>query len=422
MDPLGLFKSKNLTAKVLKATSVIATARGLTMLCGILRNKLIALWMSPAAIGLNGLLTTAQNFIAQTSQLGISASGVREVAVAPAAEQAAKAALVIRWGVLLGALGALLSLLLAPLFSQLTFGNWHQWWMFAVLAPGIFGLGIATGCTAALQGLQQIKLIGSLSVRSIAVLTLTAIPLFYWFRYDSIVWVVSLASILLGLFFWQGSRRFVRNAPKLPLRQGWPMIKLGVTLMASSLVTIASGYIILAYLNHAASEYEVGLYQAGFAILTNYLGILITSLGYEFYPRLSAQIAHKRRVQVIVRHELRIMLWMCAVILPLLALIRNPLIDLLYSAEFRPAATYLLWALPGAGLRLISNTIAFIMLAKADSRAYMALELGSALFGLVCAIGGFTLDGLRGMGIGYTIWYAAYTLAVWGVYKVRYKF
>lgn len=415
------FIHSGLTAKVLRATSVIATARGLTMLCGVLRNKLIALWMSPAAIGLNGLLTTAQNFIAQSTQLGISASGVREVAVAPAAEQNAKAALVVRWGLVLGAFGALMCLLLAAPLSLLTFGNWQQWWMFVVLAPAIFALGIATGCTAALQGLQQIKLIAKLSVWSIAVLTLAAIPLFYWLRYQSIVWVVSLASVLVGAFFWFGTRSYIRGVPTPPLRQGWPMIKLGITLMASSMLTLASGYIILAYLNHVASEYEVGLYQAAYAILTNYLGILITSLGYEFYPRLSAQIAHPRRVRVLVRHELRVMMWICVAVLPPMALLRNWLIDLLYSAEFRPAAVYLLWALPGAGLRLISNTIAFIMLAKADSRAYMVLELGSAMLGLICAIGGYTLDGLRGMGIGYTLWYAAYTAAVWAVYKFRYK-
>lgn len=411
-----------LTGKVLRATGVIASARGVTMLCGVLRNKLIALWMSPAAIGLNGLLTTAQNFIAQSTQLGIGASGVREVATAPTDLQAERCAMVLRWGQLLGLFGALVCLIAAPLLSYTTFGTLDRWWMFVVLAPAVYALAVATACTAVLQGLQQIKLIARLTVRSIAVLTLAAVPLFYWLRQDSIIWVVCLSSLLLGAFFRHGTHRLLRGVKAPPLREGWPMIKLGTTLMVSSLLTMASGYIVLAYLNNAASEYEVGLYQAGYAVLTNYLGVLITSVGYEFYPRLSSQIAHPARVRVLVRHELRIMLWMCAAILPPLALLRNWVMDLLYSAEFRPAAEFLLWALPGAGLRLISNTIAFVMVAKADSRIYMVLEIGSAALGLALAVAGYSLDGLRGMGIAYTLWYALYTAAVYAVYKGRYGF
>ena len=69
------------------------------------------------------------------------------------------------------------------------------------------------------------------------------------------------------------------------------MVKLGFILSLSSLVAMASSYLIRIFISHAGSVDEVGFYNAGFAIINTYVGMVFTAMSTDYFPRLSG-VAH----------------------------------------------------------------------------------------------------------------------------------
>ena len=61
---------------VLKYTSVFGGVQGLVILIGLVRNKFMALLLGAGGMGFNALLTSAQNFASQCTNLGISFGAV----------------------------------------------------------------------------------------------------------------------------------------------------------------------------------------------------------------------------------------------------------------------------------------------------------------------------------------------------------
>lgn len=151
------------------------------------------------------------------------------------------------------------------------------------------------------------------------------------------------------------------------------------------------------------------------------MGILVSALTVEYFPRLSANIANRRRSEVLVSHQLMILMSLLVPGVIVFLIFSRQIVWLLYSADFMDAVPYLTFAVGGGVLRMISSCMALCMLAAADSRAYMLTELGSAFTGLVLAIGGYMLGGIAGMGVAYLLWYALYTVAVWAIYRFRYR-
>lgn len=415
----------SLTQRIIKALGVFTGVQSAGMFCSVIRAKLIALWIGPAGVGLNALLTNALEVLSQLSQAGIRVSAVRSIAAEPDSEaRAGIVAALLRWSVWLGCGGAILTILLSPWLSLLTFGSYNYSWMFLLLALAVMASSITAGRSAALQGTGELKRLATLTVTAVIVSTILAIPLFYYLRLRSIVWVVTLFAVVQATVFYADPRVGMRLRNGLSHRRcfiiGKPFIRLGLILTLSNALTMVSNFVITVFLNRYASTDEVGVFQAGFAIVNNYMGILVSALTVEYFPRLSANITNRRRSEILVSHQLMILMTMLVPGVILFLLLRTQIVCLLYSQEFTGAVPYLTYAVGGGVLRMVSSCMALCMLAAADSRAYMITELCSSLAGMLLAVGGYMAGGIAGMGIAYLAWYALYTVAVWAVYRRRY--
>lgn len=417
--------SGNLTQRIIKALGVFAGVQSAGMLCSVIRAKLIAMWIGPAGVGLNALLTNSLELISQLTQAGIRVSAVRSIAAET--EDSRRTNIVtalLRWALWLGCGGAILTLALAPLLSLTTFGSTDRSWMFVLLSIAVLASALSIGRIAALQGLGELKHLARLTVTSILISTALAVPLFYYFRLGSIVWVVTIFALVQAVVFCSDGK-IRRDRPAMSHREcistGMPFIKLGLILTISNALTMVSSYVVTVFLNRYASTAEVGIYQAGFAIINNYMGILVSALTVEYFPRLSANIGQRRRCEVLVSHQITVIMSLLVPGVILFLLLRSQVVWLLYSPEFSDVIPYLTYAVGGGVLRMVASCMALCMLAAADSRAYMATEIGSSAAGMLLAVGGYIAGGIAGMGIAYLIWYASYTLAVWAVYRYRYR-
>jgi len=113
--------------QIMKATSIFGGVQVFQIIIQIIRSKFIAILLGPIGMGIAGLLTTTTNFIGVLADFGLGTSAVKDIAAAHGTGNETRistVATVLRrlvW--ITGILGTLVTLILSPWLSQLTFGN-----------------------------------------------------------------------------------------------------------------------------------------------------------------------------------------------------------------------------------------------------------------------------------------------------------
>ena len=72
-------ESKDSYGHVLKYTGIFGGVQGLNIIIGLVRNKITALLLGPAGMGLASLLNSSVNFISQATNLGIYFSAIKQI-------------------------------------------------------------------------------------------------------------------------------------------------------------------------------------------------------------------------------------------------------------------------------------------------------------------------------------------------------
>ena len=113
--------------QVLKATSLFGGAQIFIILIGLVRSKIIALYLGADGFGVTSLLNTPLQLIATITGLGISFSAVREIAIAYEQREQERLdriySVFYKWLWVTGILGTLLVIMISPILSYWSFGN-----------------------------------------------------------------------------------------------------------------------------------------------------------------------------------------------------------------------------------------------------------------------------------------------------------
>ncbi len=422
---MKLTKKHGLSATVLKAMSVFGGVQIISILCSIVRTKLVAIWIGAAGVGIFGLFNSAIEMLSSILHLGIRSSAVRDIASEEPALRPRIITVMRRWSWILGLLSAVITLAISPLLSQWTFGDDRHTWGFIALSVVLLLNSITGGETAILQGLERLKRIAKASVWGIIAGLTISIPMFYYWRIDSIVPSILVYSIVTTVFTFIYREREVRGAcdvsTKETFEKGGSFILLGVYMTISAFSAMLVSYIFLAYLNQTADTYTVGYYQAGYTLVNKYVGLVFAAIGMEFYPRLARVSNQPKRLSAFVSHEMTISLWILLPIIAIFIAADDIIVNLLYSSEFLVIIPFISWAIVGTVFRTVSWCMAFVILARGDGKIYLLTEISSAVIGLALNILLYEAWGMLGLGIACIVWYIAYTIITAAVYHIRYK-
>ena len=111
----------------MKATSIFGGVQVFNIIISVVKSKFVAVLLGPAGMGISGLLLSTTTFIGTVTNFGLNTSAVKNIAEANATgdnKRISDVASVLRrlvW--ITGILGTLVTLVLSPLLSELTFGN-----------------------------------------------------------------------------------------------------------------------------------------------------------------------------------------------------------------------------------------------------------------------------------------------------------
>ena len=358
--------------QILKSSSIIGGAQGINYLIAMVRTKVVAVLLGPSGVGLVGLYVSATELVGTIAGLGISTSGVREVAEAHGTGKAEHIARTVKtlhrtcW--VTGILGWLLCAALSYPLSVYTFGSGEHAWAVALLGATILIASVSGGQSALIQGTRRIGDLARMGIIGATTGTIIAVGLYAWLGQKGIVPVLIVtAAVNLGFSWW-----FARKIPVATVSLSWTetfrnsqqLVRLGLAFMYGALLAAISGLVIRSLIVRQLGLDANGIYQAAGGISSIFAGFILNAMGTDYYPRLTAVAHDNLQVNRLVNEQIEI-----GILLALPGLLGTLafapwLMHLLYSAKFLPSAELLPWLAVGVFGQVITFPLGFIQRAK----------------------------------------------------------
>ncbi len=416
--------------QIMKATSLFGGVQVFTILISIIRSKLIAVLLGPAGMGISGLLTATTGLIASLTNFGLSTSAIKDISEANnTADQiriSTVATIIRRLVWITGLLGTIITLIFSPWLSQITFGNSEYTFAFIWLSITLLLNQVSVGQTVLLRGMRKLKYMAQSSVIGSALGLITTIPLYYFYGNNGIVPGIIISSIVTLILTWLYSKKLeippIYVSKARTIAEGKEMLKMGFMISLSGLITLGASYVLRIYISNTGGVNDVGLYNAGFAIINTYVGLIFTAMGTDFYPRLAAVAKNNNLCKITINQQAEISILILAPIIVAFIVFANWAVILLYSNKFTPINDMILWACLGMLFKAASWTIAFLFLAKGESKIYFWNELIANIYSLIFNIICYKYLGLMGLGISFIITYFLYLIQVYYINNKKYSF
>ena len=405
---------------ILKYTSLFGGMQGLNILIGIVRTKLVALILGPDGMGLVSLFTSTVSFISSGTNFGLPTSSVKtlsEVYEQGDKEQLKRKVRLIRSLSLVAALlGVVVCLLLSSLFDVFSFSWGSHRLHFALLSPIVGMMVLIGGEMAILKSVRQLKQVAIISTLNMVAALIISVPIYYFFGQRGIIPALTLMVLVQLLFTLHYTRKmfplevsFRRNM----FSEGSEMLRLGLAFLLSGLFTTGADFIIRSYFSKYASLEVLGIFNAGFVLTTTYAGIVFSAMETDYFPRLSGVNKDVEACNLMINRQIEVTLLLVAPMLLAFMLFMPLVVPLLYTTNFMPCVPMAQVIILALYLRAMKLPVAYLTLAKADSRIFLILEAYSSILMVVAVILGYYWWGLEGAGWGLFVTGLVDIIVIW---------
>ncbi len=368
---------------ILKSSALIGASSLVNVVFGIARTKVMALLLGPASFGLMGAYMAIVDLARTIAQMGVNASGVRQMAQSAATgddNRTARTSLILkRVAVGTGCLGALAVLASSHVISEVTFGSPDRWSDIALLSLAVFFGVVAGGQTALIQGMRRIADLSRLAILGAFLGTVSTITLVYFLREDGLAASLIASAAISAIAGWYFSRRIKLPPATATLADTTAecaaLFKLGAAFVAGDLLMQVSAYLVRIMILRDSGFAAAGFYQAAWTIGGLYVGFVLQSMSTDFYPRLAGCIQDKKAANLLVNQQATVSILLAGPGVMATLTFAPIVVHLLYSARFDGAIEALRWICFGMALRTITWPIGFIVAASGRQAIYFAAEL-----------------------------------------------
>ena len=405
---------------VLKYTGLFGGVQGLIILIGLVRNKAMALLLGAGGMGFNALMMSVQTFAAQATNLGLSFGAVPKLS--EVYEQDNQGQLdyyvqVIRlWSMIAAVLGLLFCVVASGLVDNLTFTWGNHTLHYAMLGLSVAMLAIAGGETAVLKATRRMGSLVRVQIFGAIGAVVLSVPLYYYWGQSGIVpaiVLIALFNTLLTLIYSYRCYPFKIQFCSQHLRDGFSMIRLGVSFVLATAIGSGAEMAVRAFLNVEGDMDDVGLYNAAYMIVITYGGMVFSSLEVDYFPRLSAVSKDIANTNETVNKQIEVSLLLLAPMLVALLTSLPILVPLLFSSQFIPVVTMAQVAVLAMYFKVLTMPVSYITLARSRSLAFLFLETTYFLALVISIVLGYTYWGIFGTGIAIVTAHAFEFLTTW---------
>jgi len=409
---------------IMKTTGVVGAVQVIKLLFGLIRNKLIAFYFGPAGLGVWGLYLSFTEMVQGVACLGLEKSSVKQIAENH--QEQYKKHLTIKVAQLsLITFSVICSVMVAIFSAELStiiFGGVEYQIGVLICASVILFNCLAAGYRSILNGLNEIKalaisqligiLIGNVIVFIlIPFLEISAIP-FYFF-------IVAICAFIPTFIF---VKKLKIPSVALTFAEGFEslsmLMKVGFAFWVSAIFMTFITFMINLFLKDSLSLEVVGIYQASWTISNLYIGIILSSMGIAFFPKICQVIQDKQQANTLINEQIEFGLLVSLPFVISIFIFAPILLMILYSSAFAEGEWIIRWQMLGVIIRLLGFPFGYALMAKGKAMQYtIAQFLFSSLnYGLIIwFVNNYGFDGL---GINYFVAYVVYTLFI-GVLNYR---
>lgn len=423
-------EQRNSYRQIMKATSLFGGVQFFQILISVVRSKFVAILLGPTGMGIVGLLAATTGLVAGLTNFGLGTSAVKNITEANISGDKDRVATVVsvlrRLVWFTGLLGTILTLLFSPWLSEFTFGNKEYTLAFIWISITLLFGQLNTGEQVLLQGLRRLKHLAKANVYGSLSGLLISVPLYYKFGIRGIVPVIIVTTFMTFFFSWYFARKIETKKIKITrsttIIEGKSMMTMGFMISLSGMITLIVDYLLRIFINRTGHVADVGFYNAGFAIINTYVGMVFTAMATDYYPRLSVVSKNNRQCTENINQQSEIALLILAPLLIFFLVFVNWAVILLYSSQFLVITGMLYWASLGIFFKAINWAIAFVFLAKGAGKLYFWNEFFSSIYTLIFNMLGYHWGGLSGLGLSFLLSNLVYLIQVFVVAKVKYHF
>lgn len=415
---------------IFKATSLFGGVQLWKILITIVQTKFVALILGPGGMGIKGLYTSATSLIQSITAMGLSNSAVRDVSEANGTGDIKRVSYVVAvlrklvW--ITGLLGMITVIVLSPILSKTTFEDYSYTIPFIILSVTLLLSQLTAGQNVILQGTRRLKYLAKAGIIGSIVSLVITVPFYYLWGVKGIVPTMVLESLSLFVLARHFSKKVKTEQVKVPikeaLKEGREMMSLGLVMTYNSMLVLGCSYVVRIFISRTGGVADVGLSNAGFAVVNTYVGLIFSAMTTDYYPRLAAVSRDNEKCSQVVNQQTEVALLIIGPMLLFFLLIAPWAVIALYSQKFLPIVGYMKWAALGVVFKTISWAISYQFIAKGDKKTFAINETAINIISLVVKIGFYYLWGITGLGISFLVIFFIYTLMVYRVAHKKYGY
>ena len=424
-------------ARVLKYTGLFGGVQVIYALIAIVRNKITAVLLGLAGMGLIDNYNRTAEFLGASTNLGLSFSAVQHLARLHRLGHTRAiehfSTLVRSWTLLAACLGFFITLFFAPLLSAFLWDDWRNVLTIAAVAPIVACSTLSGGEMAILKGVGRVKSIALLSLLTAVTTLLITTTAYVLWGLSGVLPALCLSSLAQLLLTLRMSHRAVSYRIRLRswsfLKRGWHFIHLGLAYAIAGFIMMGGEWLVRMIIMQFSPNSEplqrleaVGIYAAGFAVTVSYSRLLFRAMDADYFPRLSAATLERSHQNVAVNRQIDVLVQLATPSILLFAATLPWLVRLLYTSDFATAVTMAHWALPYLFFKAIAVPIGYLALAHARSRLYLLVESSYTLFFVTLMAVCYSLWSFAGAGAALSLADLLYLIVAWVVYAHQFGF
>lgn len=390
----------------------------MNLLMGLVRSKITAMLLGPMGIGFSSLLNTVVSFLSNATNLGIGMSAVKSISEHDEEDTEGREysiAVVRTWSLIAATLGLCVTIIAAPVINVFTFSWGDHTLHYLLLSPVVALLAITGGETAILRATRRMKSLAIVQSFAILFSIIIAIPIYSYWEARGIIPVLLLCTIttaLTTIYFSFRYHPFRLKHIRDYVKEGSPMVKLGLSFIIAGIVSSGVEMYIRAFLNREGDLDMVGLYYAAFTMAITYPSTLLNSLENDYFSRLSAVNNDNKEMCSTINAQIEVLLMVMFPVIAILLIALPIAVPLLFSSKFNGAIPMTQATLLAMFIRTVTLPIEYTLLAKGEAKKYCLME---TLWGVLTATFvtiGFYYGNLLGMGFGWVAEYAVEFIVV----------
>lgn len=412
-----------LKADIIKVFALNSISTLVRMLTGLISVKVVATIIGPSGVALVGQLNNFAAIILSLSTGGINGGITKYIAEYKNDNSLVKECLstAFKITVICSLIVGFFLIICNSYLSQYIMLTDDYGYVFIIFGFTLIFYALNTSVTSVINGFKEFKKYVKVNIAgSIIGVIFTITLVLLWGLKGALISAVTFQSIMLFITLWM-----IRKASWLK----WSNFKnrinkniakkyFGYSLMAfTSAATVPVSQMLLrGYVITEISSIEAGWWEAMNRISNMYLMVITTSFSVYYLPRLSELTNNDE-----LRHEIfksyKLIIPSLIIGFSLIYFLRFFVINLLFTPDFKPMENLFIWQLCGDFFKMASWLLAYLMVAKAMTKWFIATEIGFSFSFVVLGFYFIKINGVVGITQAYLINYILYLLMMMLVFR-----